>query len=953
MAQYNYNGKMYNFPDDVSEDEALAFIDADHPEEQAQGAAQAAPQQPTQDEPTLLEKATPTLINLLQYANPENIAKTTQGYIEHPKESVEQGLRAAAGAAAGLGNIPVGLWNKAKEGGAYLDKVLGLGDGTYTQTAPIESMYPESWKPKNEREALPGQIMPWMMPVGEAFKVAEGAGLLAKAGAVGVRGVQSALPGTLSQDPTADASQFTLDLLKNAAMGAGAEVGLNVLAKGIGKVRNVIPEWMGGRSTAEQAADTVKPSHLEDVTQGGNAEQQQAYRTATSDETGASNITPSNAFNPNSPLGKSAIEQEQAARAAINDGKPAHQVSEEAITQAMNDMPQGVSLDEATKAITDHFKQTGGELYKSAKGNAQSVLDSKRVTELHLRNTKQAAQDAINAHSTKGVRLTGETRTLLKDFQNAKVTDIDVLDNWKRTINEARSNAWRNGRTNDLQVLNDLSKSLKSEADAVITRIDPNAGELYRNADKYHSQWQGDFGKKSPFDKFLKQENPVSANEFFLGNTGAKGAAKGRINTENAVKGIQDAVARGDLPQALADQWLESLGATTREQAFLKSKTGDVFNPNTFNKNLATYRPMALAAGQEGLNQALIDANNSVLNASKVGATGVSKFARAVGTVGGSVAGGFVGHAVGGPLGMGVGGTMGATAYNATANAISEGVSGLMNKIGRVTSRTENILNYVREPAQAQEVLDIIAKRGATPETVSRNELIGIVQGLMNNSPDTSNLEASAAPTKAVTPQGNTSTQATPSASPEAAQEPEQHAQVARMGAKYDKAIGLYQAIASAETGGIADPYIRTRAPEGAEPSTAYGTVQLTAGHLRDFVKRHPDVFTKSENEYVNRFLEQGKRFHDAPKDDPKYGYGAPGDLTSDADKKLYQRVVIKMIDKEIKDYGGSMDQTLIRWRGNNKDTGYFQKVVKSYKANKSKQGWGSGSDLSNIFTED
>lgn len=51
MATYNYNGKAYSFPDDVSQEEALSFIDSQHPQE----AAPAAPQstEPTEDRESL------------------------------------------------------------------------------------------------------------------------------------------------------------------------------------------------------------------------------------------------------------------------------------------------------------------------------------------------------------------------------------------------------------------------------------------------------------------------------------------------------------------------------------------------------------------------------------------------------------------------------------------------------------------------------------------------------------------------------------------------------------------------------------------------------------------------------------------------------------------------------------------------------------------------------------
>lgn len=145
------------------------------------------------------------------------------------------------------------------------------------------------------------------------------------------------------------------------------------------------------------------------------------------------------------------------------------------------------------------------------------------------------------------------------------------------------------------------------------------------------------------------------------------------------------------------------------------------------------------------------------------------------------------------------------------------------------------------------------------------------------------------------------------------------------------KVTKLYKALAHAETGGLQDRFIRTKTAE-AGTSTAYGAAQLTVTTAKDFYKRHSDIFTPDEKDYLHRFFEQGEQMKHAPKNDPVYGYGGSGTLDGKADRKLYANVVRKMLNQMIKDNGGSLDKTVKQWRGNNNDHAYFTKVRDAYK---------------------
>ena len=130
----------------------------------------------------------------------------------------------------------------------------------------------------------------------------------------------------------------------------------------------------------------------------------------------------------------------------------------------------------------------------------------------------------------------------------------------------------------------------------------------------------------------------------------------------------------------------------------------------------------------------------------------------------------------------------------------------------------------------------------------------------------------------------------------------------------------MFGRIQQAETGGIDDPFIRTRfaPPEG---SSAYGPVQITKGLAEGFKRNHPDLFDAEEMAYIDRFIEPGKKFlkygnkTDLPPELKKYDYGGEGDLTSPQDREMYQRVATKMINFYWEKFGGDAERVGNAWR--------------------------------------
>jgi hypothetical protein len=156
----------------------------------------------------------------------------------------------------------------------------------------------------------------------------------------------------------------------------------------------------------------------------------------------------------------------------------------------------------------------------------------------------------------------------------------------------------------------------------------------------------------------------------------------------------------------------------------------------------------------------------------------------------------------------------------------------------------------------------------------------------------------------------------------------------------------LFDAFAEAETGGIADPFIRTKVDDAVGGSTAYGPVQITTGLMKGYKDNHSDLFTEDELTYIDSFLEQGALFNkfgnepDKEGYDKKFDYGGSGTLTSESDKELYNSVARKMLKQHHEDSKQDLDKTIKNWRfgsssskGRTDDSKYWTKVENNFKA--------------------
>lgn len=143
----------------------------------------------------------------------------------------------------------------------------------------------------------------------------------------------------------------------------------------------------------------------------------------------------------------------------------------------------------------------------------------------------------------------------------------------------------------------------------------------------------------------------------------------------------------------------------------------------------------------------------------------------------------------------------------------------------------------------------------------------------------------------------------------------------------------LYEALAKVETGGQANPFIRTKVRTEAG-SSAYGPVQITGTLAADLLARFPGRFNAEQRWYLERFGWQAERFlkyggrPDLPGYQKRFDYGGTGVLDTEYDRWLYRQVALIFI-KILYEEQGSLEQFAYRWRGARSDS-YYKKLVRA-----------------------
>ena len=729
------------------------------------------------------------------------------------------------------------------------------------------------------------------------------------------------------------ASQTGSDILLNEALHGGGKLAGRLVTK----ARNVLPTYLGGFSEDVKAANMANPNYVSKVAQEGNETGQNVFQQGIRDENGNVIMNPSQVFNPQSDFGKRAILNEQSEIAA-NRGNYADnleaQKSGDSITRAVDSADNG-DLQAAAQDTVSAFKQQSNDLYNQSKQGAQDILDSNRIKSLKFPKTKTIVNVGLmNNGRVKGNLYTDKTTQLLKDFNNSKITNIDDLDLWKKLLNEQYGVENRAGNYQSSGALQQAVSSLKKETDDTLKAIDPQAASLYRDADKFYSESVGDFGSgnKSTLGKVAANPNPDTAANPFVSTRNANAP----YNAEQVLQAMQDAVNRGDLQgaQQLSQQLGEGLGSATRSAALERANTGENFSNTKFVNQLAGNQRQAEAAdamialngadgGEVAANNALRDIVGAVRDQAKGVKPGiVSRLTSGVGA--------SIGAGIGGTVSNGIGAAAGAKVGAEIGNAFSG--TNFINRLIGTSDRANGWIDYLSNPSNAERVNKILIDRTGQGLNSASPGAIGNVVDLLKAGAITSTHSNSYnAPEAPQQPQGNNQ----PSSQPE----PEQRAQSAQRPQEFNpRATRLYKALAHAETGGLDNRFIRTHAQDAnaSAPSSAYGPVQITATLAEGFNREHGDLFNNEQSDYMKRFIQQGKQFLKASNNDPVYGYGGSGVLTSKRDQQLYSQVARIMLDQMIKDHGGSLDKTVQAWRGKGvNDPRYFGKVLSAFKANR------------------
>ncbi|EDD0902687.1 hypothetical protein GAV44_23335 [Salmonella enterica subsp. enterica serovar Newport] len=867
-------------------------------------------------------------------------------------EVAATGGRLIAGGVADVANVGVGALNLVGQGVQSASNAITGENGQYQPIAPAGYGELDQYlMPRGTGEEIAASIPSYMVggEVVAPIKAAENAGRIARVATSLANQLPASLTGALAENNQGDAGAVAKSTALNAVAGATLE---KVGGAAVDKVRNLLPESLGGFSQAQKAASVVNEDYLSRVLQGGNEEAQSTFRAATTDEAGNSILTPSQVFNTDQGAKFIRAEQRDLTRGTGSQyaqRQAAQKEGQSLLEAAQNTIsPTGDvgGLQAAAQDTTQAFKDRASTLYNESKASAQQILDAApvKITNLKMPETKTIAQQHLDANAATGnINLNAETRRTLNQFNKAEVNSIESADKWKRTLNEKAQKAYRNGDYTSYQALKDVGSSFKNEMDSTISTIDPQAGKLWKDADSFYSASVGDFGDKSVLGKIAGKENPdLAANALVRGQNA-------EFNTNQIVDAMRDAVNRGDIAtaQQLSQQLGQGLGEATRGEAIRAATTGENFSPTKFANTLSRLEPQAQAANdlaaiggavndQAALNTALQD----VIRTQRTRAE-VAQPSNLVAQLAGRAAGGGVGMLAGGGIGAAIGQEVGGR----VSNAVSQG---LLDRLAGTVKRGNEYIDYLSNPENAQAVADVLAQRGATLDNATAKEVKGIIDNIRRGAVG-SMLEQSAQP-QTTEPNPNLPTlpsqPATQASSEPAApvDEVPQVAQAARKPIGSDKAIDLYKSLSSAETGGLDNRFIRTKAAE-AGPSTAYGPAQITYTLAKDFASNHPDLFTEKERDYLDRFVAQGKKMLKADAKDPVYGYGGVGELHSKADQRLYAHIAVKMLDYMIKDNNGSLDQTVKRWRGAD-DKRYFEKVRGAYTEAKAerkvkRQGWG------------
>lgn len=630
------------------------------------------------------------------------------------------------------------------------------------------------------------------------------------------------------------------------------------------------------------------------------------------------------------------------------------------------------NLQDTLSDASDLVKSQTRDLYNTSKQAAQDILDSQRITSIKLPSTKTMASGFLdNNKSMGGSILTNGTKKILNQLNNAKIKNIDNLDQFKRTLSEQANKDYLSKDYQSSTAAREVLNSLRNEADDLVSRISPDAQSIYRQADQHFADITPYYGNKSPLSRIVGDENVDTAANAVLNGQNARYNAEvvGRGLTQSNQRATAEANSANNLfrsfdntnvdeaaareiaareAQAAQDiqtrtqnnalNYSNALGSEIRDRAATAAGRNGDFNLRTYANTLnqkqpslqeaqavsdAARTPGNYALNQNAINQQLADTANRFANTTRAPQGPQSLIPKdSVGAAALDLA--LTGGA--------------ATIANVAKRALVD--TGALDKLMRQGARARKYVDYVNNPANSEKIASYIANSRKAAEDWTPTDIKNMVDTFgdftrsLNVGGQARAVNAFGQESQTQQPQAPVQTPTTQPAVQGGSTLPTQPATVIAPRSIPVVSVAndaLYHGLTQAETGGIDDPWIRTRAKDSSTDlgSSAYGPAQITGSLMQDAVTRHPEMFTDEEMEYARNFIDQARIMLRRP-NDPVFGYGKSGVLGSTPYlRQQYETIAKKLIDMKWKEAGGDYNKFIQSWRGLH-DPKYVAKVDKA-----------------------
>ncbi|MBJ9134438.1 hypothetical protein [Citrobacter farmeri] len=714
---------------------------------------------------------------------------------------------------------------------------------------------------------------------------------------------------------TAQAVPKGLDLLANMA---GVSNMKKAVGEGISNVANkvadtVLPEEVRTAQKAKSLAKTANKDTLETIAGAGDKARQDVVQKLIRDEEGNSLLTPMQMYK-NTGKGKDIIQAEKTnyGQGGSQDYQNIYETQQSGslfdnLIGNTNTARAGVKnpLDEALAAD----KAGAAVKYDEVMNKLNDQFSKFNNIKVKTPETNKVIDNIIDEETRLSSGVSASTKRFLdKQVKQFNPTSPEEINQLKTTINQRIGDNMVDGKPNaNAKALMKVRDAYKTDTDNFMQGI--GNGNLWREADQYYKAMMGDYsGKGNPITRVLKQdaEQGTFGNSFLSGQNAA-------YNTAKAVQALQGTAGRTS--HDLSKEFSSGLGELSRANALEKAALNQDFNlsklSGELNKQSKAVKAADTLAGTNELskNQAISDVANIYKKYKTSG-----EYNPNVGSARANLEGlarGAAGFAGAGPMGIlaaGVGAVDRLLGENALFNAkvygnrIARDREFLMNPDN--AQRVLNIINGEITPSKLKKAIDAVQSFNTTvtPRVIRAGTLGEEPQPIPNTPSTPQPTEEHKVPDVYNVPNPNINVSAKTEEVPET---------------NFSKRTQiLADAIMDAETGNERDPWIRTKVLGSG--SSAAGPLQITGTLMEDMLERHPDLFTKEEKDYAEKYVKQSKLMLQNP-DHPVVGYGGKGVLfNTDKQKKLYMNIGKKLLEQTYKDSGNNLNNFITRWRGVN-----------------------------------